>query len=66
MTDGRRTIASNIADARGRVADGLASLPDEYKKLREPARYPVSVSDGVTRLEQQIRNDISAGQAQGV
>ncbi len=66
MTDGRRTIASNIGEARRRVADGLASLPDEYKKLREPARFPVSVSDGVTRLEQQIRNDISAGQAQGV
>ncbi|MXZ91495.1 MAG: nicotinate phosphoribosyltransferase [Chloroflexi bacterium] len=61
MTDGRRTIASNIADARGRVADGLDSLPNEYRKLREPARYPVSVSDGVARLEQQIRNDISAG-----
>ena len=66
MADGRRDAASNIADARRRVADGLASLPGEYKKLREPARYPISVSDGVARLEQQIRNDISAGQSQGV
>ena len=66
MTDGRRTTASNVDEARRRVADGLASLPDEYKKLRGPDRYPVSVSDGVTRLDQQIRNDISAGQSQGV
>ena len=66
MTDGRRTTpASPIDDSRRRVADGLATLPNEYKKLREPARYPVSVSDGVRRLEAQIRSDISAGQPQG-
>ena len=66
MTDGRRaTPASPIDDSRRRVADGLATLPNEYKKLREPARYPVSVSDGVRRLEAQIRSDISAGQPQG-
>ena len=66
MTDGRRTTpASPIDDSRRRVADGLATLPNEYKKLREPARYPVSVSDGVQRLEAQIRSDISAGQPQG-
>ena len=65
MADGWRVTASNIDDARRRVADGLASLPDEYRKLREPARYPVSVSPGVARLDQQIRNDISAGQSQG-
>ena len=65
MADGRRVTHGNIADARCRVADGLASLPDEYRKLREPARYPVSVSNGVARLEQQIRSDISAGQSQG-
>ena len=61
MSDGRRVASGDIDDARGRVADGLASLPAEYRKLREPARYRVSVSDGVARLEQQIRGDISAG-----
>ena len=66
MVDGRRVSpASAIEDARQRVADGLATLPHEYKKLREPARFPVSVSAGVTRLERQIRSNISAGQPQG-
>ena len=59
MSDGRRvTAASPINAARQRVADGLASLPEQYRKLRTPARYPVSVSDGVQRLETQIRGDI--------
>ena len=61
MVNGRRTAVSSIDDARGRVAHGLESLPEEYRKLRAPARYPVSVSDGAAGLEQQIRSDISAG-----
>ena len=61
MTDGQRTTpASPIDAARQRVADGLATLPDEYRQLRAPARYPVSVSAGVQRLETQIRSDIEA------
>lgn len=66
MTNGRRVTTASIDDARRRVADGLAALPDDYKKLREPARYQVSVSNGVARLEQRIRNDISVSQSQGV
>ena len=62
MVDGRRTgPRSAIADARRRVADGLAALPDDYRKLRGPARYPVSVSPGVARLEEEIRRSIAAG-----
>ena len=67
MSDGRRvTAASPINAARQRVADGLASLPEQYRKLTAPARYPVSVSDGVQRLEQQIRSEISGERPQGV
>ena len=59
MSDGRRvTDASPINAARTRVADGLASLPEQYRKLTAPARYPVSTSAGVQRLETQIRGDI--------
>ena len=61
MSDGRRTNPpSPIDDARQRVADGLAALPAQYKKLREPARYPVSLSHGAARLERQTRRAISA------
>ncbi len=67
MADGRRTIpASPIVEARQRVADGLAALPDEYRKIRSPAQYPVSISAGLERLESQIRAGITTGQSQGV
>ncbi len=66
MQNGRRTIAASPIDAaRQRVADGLDALPDEYKRLRAPSRYPVSVSPAVRRLETQIRGEITAGQSQG-
>ena len=62
LSDGQRTVAqSPIAAARQHVADGLAALPDDYKRLRGPACYPVSVSPGVAQLERQIRNDLTAG-----
>ncbi len=67
MINGKRAKpADHIDAARQRVADGLAKLPGEYKKLRGPAHYPVSVSDGVQQLERQIRNDLSASRSQGV
>ena len=67
MAGGRRTLpAQPIETARQRVADGLASLPGEYRRIRSPGRYPVSVSAGVRRLEQRVRSDISAGRTQGV
>ena len=67
MADGRRAMPSSpIETARQRVADGLAALPNEYRKIRAPAGYPVAVSAGLERLESQIRAGISAGQSQGV
>ena len=56
MADGKRTgPPESIADARERVAKGMAALPDEHKSLRQPARYPVSVSAGLEQLEHRIR-----------
>ena len=67
MSDGRRAIpASPIDAARRRVADGLAALPEEHRKLRAPDRYPVSTSAGVQRLDAEIRDTISSGSSQGV
>ncbi|MCY4415037.1 MAG: nicotinate phosphoribosyltransferase [Chloroflexi bacterium] len=67
MSDGRRAIpASPIDSARQRVADGLAALPEEHRKLRAPDRYPVSTSAGVQRLDAEIRDTISSGSSQGV
>jgi len=59
MADGRRILPSSPLDtARQRVANSLAKLPDQYRKLRTPERYPVFVSDGVQRSEAQIRGDV--------
>ena len=67
MIDGQRTMQTNPLDAaRQRVADGLAALPDQYKKLRAPAQYPVSISSGVQRLERQIRSELVSTRSQGV
>ena len=66
MSDGQRTMPPSPIDAaRQRVADGLAALPQEYKRLREPSRYPVSLSPGLQRLDSQTRSAITAGQSEG-
>ena len=66
MSGGRRILPSSPLDtARQRVADGLAKLPDQYRKLRAPERYPVSVSAGVQRLETQIRSELAADRHSG-
>ncbi len=65
MMDGDRTRPlESISDARQRVVQGLASLPEEYKSLRSPARYPVSISAGLARLDRQIRNEIATLRSQ--
>ena len=62
MENGSRTARPEPAtDARQRLSDGLATLPPEYKKLRDPARYTVSVGDQLHRLEQDIRAGLESG-----
>ena len=64
MADGRRvTPTSPLDEARRRVADGLAALPGEFRKITAPAVYPVSVSAGLQRLDAQIRGELAAGQS---
>lgn len=61
IIDGQRAgAAESIASIRQRVAEGLAALPDEYKRLRGPERYPVLVSAGLKAMERRLRDAISA------
>lgn len=61
MRDGRRVIPSGaIADARQRVADGLAHLPEPHRRLRNPDYFPVSISGDLRSLHDQIRGRLSA------
>ena len=61
MQDGRRVLPqSPIVDARQRVADGLSRLPEPHRRLRQPAPFPVSISEGLSRLESQLRGQLSA------
>ena len=55
------TSREPINETRQRVADGLASLNADYRRLRQPARYPVSVSMAVEELTQQTRDEIGSG-----
>lgn len=48
-----------LEDVRARAARQLASLPERFKRLREPECYPVQVSRELTR-----RADLLAGQVQ--
>ena len=65
MTAGRTTdiARTRSTETRQRVADGLASLNADYRRLRQPARYPVSVSTAVEELTQQTRDEIGSGQS---
>lgn len=59
IVDGMRVIPRPpITDTRQRVADGLASLGDEYRRLRTPARYPVGRSAGLQRLTEETRGRV--------
>ena len=49
-----------LAETRQRAASGLASLGAEYRRLRTPARYPVSRSPALQRLTQETQEQISA------
>ena len=61
MQDGRRVLPQGpIVDARLRVADGLSRLPEPHRRLRQPTPFPVSISEGLSHLESQLRGQLSA------
>jgi nicotinate phosphoribosyltransferase len=42
--------AESMATVRGRVTAQIAALPEECRRLRQPASYPVGISPGVRAL----------------
>ena len=61
IVNGKRIIPRQpLAETRQRVADSLASLGAEYRRLRQPARYPVTHSPALQRLTQETRERIGA------
>ena len=61
MLDGQRTVAAPaISQARQRVADGLARLPQPHRRLCKPDHFPVSISPELQALESRVRGWLSA------
>ena len=59
MTAGQRIHGpQTIARARERVAEELATLPEEYKRLRSPAQYQFYLSDELEKDWSMIRTDL--------
>ena len=53
--DGRRTQPdASIHDIRRRAMDGIAALPEEFKRLRNPEVYRVLLSDAMGRLKESM------------
>ncbi len=52
MENGRQIIESASLDKiRQNVQDNLLRLPEPYKALEEPARFPVRISDALSRIQ---------------
>ena len=61
MQNGARTATREPVDAaRQRVVAGLSALGPDYRRLRQPAEYPVTLSPGLTQLTEQVRHRISS------
>ena len=55
MKDGRRTDPSMpLADIRKRCRERLTELPDEVRRLQDPAPYPVRVSERLQRVTDEL------------
>ena len=46
--------------SRDRALDQVRKLPEEIRVLREPASYPVEISDGLQSLTETVRAELSA------
>ena len=58
MRDGRRTGPQiGLEDVRARFQEDFTALYDRFKALKNPPRYPVSVSGRLERLTSEVRED---------
>jgi len=55
MKNGRRTGPTpSLAEIRQRAAKDLARLPEELRRLKPGASYPVGIGDGLLRLTGEV------------
>ncbi len=60
MSNGGKTVEdAPLGDIRESFAAEFAYLPDEYRVLRSPSRYPVAVSDDLEALTQTASDEVS-------
>jgi hypothetical protein len=62
MRDGARTDAgqATLDDAAARLREQWVEIPDETKRLRDPAPYPVEVSEALPALASDVDRARSA------
>jgi nicotinate phosphoribosyltransferase len=67
LRQGTRTQASPaLARVKERAQDSLAHLPEPYRRLREPAAYPVQISQPLAQLLEEVRQKtLVAGKPRG-
>ena len=50
----------DLQEARGYFQEQFALLPEPYKDLQEPARYPVDLSPGLQALQARVEQQIQS------
>lgn len=59
MTDGRRTRpAPGLSEIRERFNRDFGQLPEHYRRLRRPPRYPVTFSPALQRLTNRVQGNL--------
>ena len=53
----------SLDDLRQRFQEELSRLPDRYKALREPPSYPVRLSPGLLRLQEEAKRHVEQEEA---
>jgi nicotinate phosphoribosyltransferase len=58
MRGGERTgLPATLDEARSRFENDFASLDDRFKVLKNPPRFPVSISGKLEKLSSQVREE---------
>ncbi len=67
LRQGKRTQPSPpLERVKERAQDSLAHLPESYRRLREPAAYPVQISQPLAQLLEEVRQKtLAAGNPRG-
>lgn len=61
MKDGKReTIPDSLDMIRDRFYKEFSELADDYKKIKDPAHYPVELGPGLQKLQKEIVQEVKA------